>query len=247
MISHHRGSFLLQQTGTNTDTKSQTLCREKETLRHAAIKWDGSIKSIVSGLRESYRRGRKSVRARQEEDIKETTPSKSTGSKHIWTHRNWNGIHRACTRWGSRAEGEMHTWPYPKTRISEGLSRVDCMPSRTWLKDTKLSGSFGASLSHNVMPGLLIHLFAYFNLFLVPSLGLLPFSLFVCFVFFCFSIPMCWFLFYLIILHFVTKPTEACLVSNNRQKVEVGGAWRSRGRGRDWTQVVVYEKKNYFQ
>lgn len=98
---------------------------------------------------------------------------------------------QSLARWSSRAERRKAHMTLPPNRINEGLARVGCMPSRTQLTDNKLSGIFGASLSHNVMLVLLIHSFAYVDLFLVPSLGLLPFILSVCFVFFCFSIPVC--------------------------------------------------------
>ena len=81
---------------------------------------------------------------------------------------------------------------------------------------------FVASLSHSEMP----RLFIYFNLFLVPSLGLLPFSLFVyffCLLFFCFPVLMCLLLFYLIIFHVLVIPIEACSLSNNRQNPELRG------------------------
>lgn len=108
----------------------------------------------------------KELRANQMEDDKKQERSKSTWSKHIWRHRDWNSIHRACTRGGSRAERrrEHRTQTQNKQRTLKGR-----MP------DNKLIGTFVASLSHSVMPGPFIH----FNLFLVPSLGLLPFSLFV--------------------------------------------------------------------
>jgi hypothetical protein len=57
LLSDHQRSFLLPQTRASTDTNSQILCKEKETLKLAAIKWDISIKTLISGLRASYRRG----------------------------------------------------------------------------------------------------------------------------------------------------------------------------------------------
>lgn len=38
LLSHHQRAFLLQEMGTNTETHSQTLCREWEALEHLVLK-----------------------------------------------------------------------------------------------------------------------------------------------------------------------------------------------------------------
>ena len=39
LLSHHQRSFLLPQMATNTETHSQTSCKEWDTLEHSALKW----------------------------------------------------------------------------------------------------------------------------------------------------------------------------------------------------------------
>ena len=58
LLSHHQKSFLLQEMGTDTEVHIMQIVKDPGTLNP---KWDNSIKSHLSGLREpSGRRRRKS-------------------------------------------------------------------------------------------------------------------------------------------------------------------------------------------
>jgi hypothetical protein len=66
LLCHRQRSFLLQQTGRNRETHSQTLYREREILELSTLNgMSPSYHSLESSLRELSRKGgRKSVRAR---------------------------------------------------------------------------------------------------------------------------------------------------------------------------------------
>lgn len=54
---------------------------------------------------------------------------------------------------------------------------------------------------------------------------------------------MCWFAFSFIIFHVLVIPIDAGLLSDNRQKAQVGGAASGRGRG-NGNQDVLCEEEN---
>lgn len=115
------------------------------------------------------------VRANQMEDDKKQKRSKSTRSKHMQSHRGWNSAHRTCTRRGSRAERRSKHRTLSQTQNKQRTLKGRMRPSSTWLTEDTLIGTVVASLSHSATLGPFIH----FNPCLVPSLGLLPFSLLV--------------------------------------------------------------------
>ena len=92
MISHHKRSFLLQQTGTNTETNSQTTwwARDFGTLSH------------LKAQRTPKNRKQKEFKSKREWwTARAHGLPDTTGLKHIWTHRDCGRTHKAlsCARW----------------------------------------------------------------------------------------------------------------------------------------------------
>lgn len=58
-------------------------------------KWRGSFKSHHLGLREFCTSENKKL-FKSQRGWRIPRPSKSIGSKHIWTHRDYDNMHRAC-------------------------------------------------------------------------------------------------------------------------------------------------------
>lgn len=93
LARHHERSFLLQQMEIN----ALTLCREWEILKYLALK---RMSPLISSpeLGEPQRRGsRKSVNTRENRENQEDQDLLSTVQTHLWTHRHWDSMHRACT------------------------------------------------------------------------------------------------------------------------------------------------------
>lgn len=101
LLSCLQKTLLQQRIEINTETHSQTLCREWETLCHSSLNGISLLNSSLQGLRETSRRtGRKNVNQRhwgRVEDTKETIPTKSIGSAHKWNCRGGGSPHRVCT------------------------------------------------------------------------------------------------------------------------------------------------------
>lgn len=106
-------SFFLQRARTNTETHSQTLCREGEALETQSY---GSIKCPPSGLSNGYRGGRKRVRVRGN--------GGEQGVKAYWKPKGWH-THR-LTELRQHAQGP-HM--FVRERAIELKGEVDTAPS----------------------------------------------------------------------------------------------------------------------
>ena len=83
LLSHHQRSFFLQPLRTKTEVPKWTLCRVRD-LGTRSPKWNLSIKSHPSGIKEPSRRGdRNSIRTRGYE-YQENNILSINWSKHIW-------------------------------------------------------------------------------------------------------------------------------------------------------------------
>lgn len=61
----------------------------------------GYLMSTAAPREPSRRESRKRV---EYGECQEQRVSKSTGLSHLWTHKDWGSMHRACTRYGLRNE-----------------------------------------------------------------------------------------------------------------------------------------------
>lgn len=88
--SMHRPAQPTPAADGSTETHGQTLCRERGRPRMLSPKWV-SIESLLSGLRWPFRKGSwrsvKSQRGFGSGGHMENKASKSTGSRHVGTHR----------------------------------------------------------------------------------------------------------------------------------------------------------------
>ena len=108
LVSHPaitRETSFLKQMGTSAETHNWTISRDWKNLELLALNRLCHQFPPLKRQRICGKRGRKIVRARGDEDTKETV-----GLTHTWTRRDWGSMHGVCialTQMGSHSwEGE---------------------------------------------------------------------------------------------------------------------------------------------